>query len=172
MKISLLLLVVVVGLSTYLVLSTSAVFEGNADPICNFWPNGDCLEAKFLSLSLLQKHQLIGLLHLDYWYLVFYSLLLGMWSYNEMQQQTTPWTNSWLRSCLLVVFILALTDITENILLGQALNHISYPFKALAFVTRLKWITLTFILLSLLISVIGRKTGLFPLSLRLKNRIE
>jgi hypothetical protein len=101
--------------------------------------------------------------------LLFYPFLLGIWAYREMQLQSSLWLNTWLRFSLLIVLILCLTDITENILLGLLLNGISYPFKTLAIVTRLKWISFAFILLSLLIGVIGRKTGLFPLSLLLKK---
>ncbi|MBB3842276.1 heme A synthase [Runella defluvii] len=172
MKISYLLFIVVIVLGTYLTFTAWAILQGNTDSVCNFWPDADCLEAKFELLTTLQKRQLLSTVHLDYCYLIFYPLLLGIWVYREMQAQASVLGNIFFRFCLLVVVVLFFSDITENILLGYALQDISYPFKTLALVTRLKWISFAFILLSLLIGVMGRKTGLFPLSLRLKNRIE
>lgn len=171
MKIS--LLFIVVGcLTAYLFLTTAAIFQGNIDPTCNFWPNAECLEERFDLLTSIQKRQLLEVVHLDYWYLICYPFLLGIWVYREMQAQTWLLTNTLLRCCILVIFVLFLADVVENILLEQILQDISYPFQVLALVTRLKWISFAFILLSLLIGVIGRKTGLFLVSLRLKKRIE
>ncbi|HAK79344.1 MAG TPA: hypothetical protein DCM71_21170 [Runella sp.] len=171
MKISL-LFIVVGGLTAYLFLTTAAIFQGNLDAICNFWPNAECLEERFEFLTSIQKRQLLEVVHLDYWYLICYPFLLGIWVYREMQAQTSLLTNTLLRCCLLVIFVLFLADVAENILLGQILQGISFPFQALAIVTCLKWGSFAFILLSLLVGLIRRKTGLFPLSLRLKNRIE
>jgi hypothetical protein len=171
MKVPYLLLIVVAVLSVYLFSTTAAIFQGILEPACTFWPDCDCLAAKFKALSGIHKQQLLSVVHLDYVYLIFYPFLLGIWTYREMQLQSSLWLNTWLRFSLLIVLILCLTDITENILLGLLLNGISYPFKTLAIVTRLKWISLAFILLSLLIGLIGRKTGLFPLSLRLTKPI-
>ena len=171
MKISL-LFIIVGGLTAYLFHTTAAIFQGNLGPSCNFWPTAECLEEGLELLTTIQKRQLLAVIHIDYWYLICYPFLLGIWVYREMQAQTWHLPNTLLRFCLLVIFVLFLADVAENILLGQILQDISYPFKALTLVTRLKWISFVFILLSLLISVIGRKTGLFPLSLRLKNRIE
>ncbi|MCP1381540.1 hypothetical protein [Runella salmonicolor] len=172
MKISSLLFIVVGGLTAYLFFTMAAIFQGNLDPCCNFWPTAECLEEQFKLLTSIQKCQLLDVVHLDYWYLICYPFLLGIWVYREMQAQILLWTNTLLRCCLLVLAILFLADITETILLEQLLKGITYPFKVIAIFTRLKWATLTFVLLILLISIIGRKTGLFPLSLRLKNRIE
>ena len=172
MKIVSLLLIVVGGLTVYLFFTITHIFEGSLEPRCNFWPTAECLEERLELLTTIQKRQLLAVIYIDYWYLIFYPFLLGIWVYREMQAQISLWTNTLLRCCLLVLAILLLADITETVLLEQLLKGISYPLKVIAIATRLKWITLTFILLSLLISVIGRKTGLFPLSLRLKNRIE
>lgn len=166
MKISL-LFIVVGGLTAYLFLTTAAIFHGNLDPTCNFWPTAECLEKRFELLTSIQKRQLLEVVHLDYWYLICYPFLLGLWVYREMQAQTSLLGNTLFRFCLLVIVVLSLSDIIENILLGQILQDVSYPFQVLAIVTRLKWGSFAFILLTLLIGVMGRKTGLFPVSLRL-----
>lgn len=162
MKVSTLLLIVG-GLSAYLFLTTVAIFHGNIDPACTFWPDSDCLVTKFKALSAIQKRQLLSMLFLDYVYLISYSLLLGIWIYREMQRQAWLWLNTWLRFCLLVVFILGLTDIAENILLGQLLNGITSPFQVLALVICVKWGSSAFLFLSLLMSMAVRRARLFLL---------